>query len=87
MITRQRPGTASGVVFVTLEDETGHANVIVWNSVAERHRRALLGSRLMEVTGRIQREGEVLHLIAERLRSNTPYRYFYVTYKELTERQ
>ena len=59
------------MIFVTLEDETGHANIIVWRKVAENQRRALLGSRLMEVTGRIQREGEVLHLVAERLRDRS----------------
>ncbi len=67
VINRQRPGSARGVTFVTLEDETGHANVIVWRKVAEAQRHALLGSRLMEVTGRVQREGDVLHLVAERL--------------------
>jgi error-prone DNA polymerase len=71
VINRQRPGSARGVTFVTLEDETGHANIIVWKQVAERQRRALLGSRLMEVTGRVQREGDVLHLVAERLRDRS----------------
>ena len=71
VINRQRPGSAKGVTFVTLEDETGHANVIVWRKVAEAQRRALLGSRLMEVTGRIQREGDVLHVVAERLRDRS----------------
>jgi error-prone DNA polymerase len=71
VINRQRPGSAKGVTFVTLEDETGHANIIVWRKVAEKQRRALLGSRLMEVTGRVQREGEVLHLVAERLRDRS----------------
>jgi error-prone DNA polymerase len=64
---RQRPGTAKGVVFVTLEDETGHTNVIVWNDLVERQRRELLGSRLLGVEGHIQREGAVLHLVARRL--------------------
>jgi len=71
VITRQRPGSASGVTFVTLEDETGHANIIVWKSLAENQRRALLGSRLMEVRGKVQREGEVLHLIAEQLKDRS----------------
>ncbi len=71
VINRQRPGTAGGVTFVTLEDETGHANVIVWKTVAEQQRRALLASRLLEVTGRVQRQGEVLHLVAERLRDRS----------------
>jgi error-prone DNA polymerase len=68
---RQRPGTASGVIFVTLEDETGFANVVVFNDLASRQRRLLLGSRLLGVAGQLQREGEgehaVVHLIAKRL--------------------
>jgi error-prone DNA polymerase len=71
VINRQRPGSAGGVTFVTLEDETGHVNLIVWRTVAARQRRALLGSRLLEVVGQVQREGEVLHLIAERLRDRS----------------
>jgi error-prone DNA polymerase len=71
VITRQRPGSAKGVTFVTLEDETGHINVIVWKNVAQRQRRALLDARLMEVIGQVQREGEVLHLVAERLRDRS----------------
>jgi DNA-directed DNA polymerase III PolC len=67
VITRQRPGSASGVTFVTMEDETGHVNLIVWRRVAEEQRAALLGSRLLEVRGALQREGDVLHVIAERL--------------------
>jgi error-prone DNA polymerase len=64
---RQRPGTASGVVFVTLEDETGLANIIVHGRLAEQQREPLLGSRLLGVLGVLQREGEVVHLIAKRL--------------------
>jgi error-prone DNA polymerase len=64
---RQRPDTASGVVFVTLEDETGYVNVVVWASLAERQRRELLGARLMTVEGVIEREGEVVHLVARAL--------------------
>ncbi len=71
VINRQRPGTAGGVTFVTLEDETGYANIIVWKTIAVRQRRALLASRLLEVTGRVQRQGEVLHLVAERLRDRS----------------
>ena len=67
VIGRQRPGTASGVVFVTLEDETGCVNVIVWNRLVERQRKELLGSRLMGVEGVLEREGEVVHLVARRL--------------------
>ncbi|MGD2140997.1 MAG: error-prone DNA polymerase [Burkholderiales bacterium] len=64
---RQRPGTASGVVFVTLEDETGFINVVVWGRSAAAQRRALLGSQLMAVHGHIEREGDVIHLIAGKL--------------------
>jgi error-prone DNA polymerase len=64
---RQRPGTASGTVFVTLEDETGCINVIVWRDLTERQRRELLGARLMGVEGVLEREGEVMHLVAKRL--------------------
>ncbi len=64
---RQRPDTASGVVFVTLEDETGTINVIVWRDLLERQRRELLGARLLAVEGAIERDGEVVHLIARRL--------------------
>jgi error-prone DNA polymerase len=67
VVGRQRPDTASGVIFVTLEDETGSVNVIVWRDLADRQRRELLGSRLMGVHGTLEREGEVVHLIAERL--------------------
>ncbi|MCF8176585.1 MAG: error-prone DNA polymerase, partial [Burkholderiaceae bacterium] len=68
---RQRPATASGVIFVTLEDETGSANVVVFNQLASRQRRLLLGSRLLGVAGQVQVEGKgehaVVHLIAKRL--------------------
>ncbi len=68
---RQRPGTASGVVFVTLEDETGYVNVVVWRKLVERQRRELLGSRLLGVEGKLQREGDVIHLVARRLTDHT----------------
>jgi error-prone DNA polymerase len=71
VIGRQRPGSANGVIFVTLEDETGNVNLIVWPSVAEHQRRALLQSRLLQVNGTIQREGDVLHVIALRLIDRT----------------
>ncbi len=64
---RQRPGTASGVIFVTLEDETGCVNVIVWPGVADKQRRALLGARLLMVNGKLQQEAGVVHVIARRL--------------------
>ncbi len=64
---RQRPGTASGVVFVTLEDETGFINVVVWGRSAVAQRRTLLGAQLMAVHGHVEREGEVIHLVAGKL--------------------
>jgi error-prone DNA polymerase len=64
---RQRPGTASGVIFLTLEDETGLANVIVHPKLVERQRTELLGASLLGVLGVLQREGEVVHLLAKRL--------------------
>ncbi len=67
VITKQRPGTASGVTFVTLEDESGHVNVIVWKKVAEQYRAALLNSKLMGVLGELQIEGKVIHVIARQL--------------------
>ncbi len=67
VITRQRPGTASGVVFITLEDETGVSNVVVWKNVYKQFRRAVMGGRLLRVTGYLQREGIVVHLIAQKI--------------------
>lgn len=67
VITRERPGTASGVVFLTLEDETGVSNVVVWRKVYEAFRKAVIAGRLLRVTGRIEREGQVTHLIAEKI--------------------
>jgi error-prone DNA polymerase len=67
VITRQRPGTASGVIFLTLEDETGVSNVVVWRKVYETFRKAVIAGRLVRVTGRIERDGPVVHLIAERV--------------------
>ena len=68
---RQRPGTASGVTFVTLEDETGVINVVVWRDLGERQRRELLAARLLGVYGKVERQGEVVHLIAGRLVDHT----------------
>jgi hypothetical protein len=62
---RQRPGSAKGVVFVTLEDETGVINVIVWAKTFARFRREVIAGRLLRVTGRLQREGLVIHVVAE----------------------
>ncbi len=67
VLSRQRPGTAKGVIFATLEDETGIANLIIWADVFERFRRAAMAARLLVCTGRLQREGLVIHIIAQQL--------------------
>jgi error-prone DNA polymerase len=67
VITKQRPGTASGVTFVTLEDETGQVNLVLWKQVAEHYRAALLNARLLGVAGELQIEGQVIHVIARQL--------------------
>ena len=72
MLLRQRPETASGVTFMTLEDEHGMVNVVVWKDLAERQRRVLLESRLLAVEGRLESEQGVRHLIAQRLEDLTP---------------
>jgi error-prone DNA polymerase len=64
VLLRQRPGTAKGVMFVTIEDETGIANLIVWPSVYEKQRRIILSASMLGVRGRLQREGEIVHIIA-----------------------
>jgi error-prone DNA polymerase len=64
---RQRPETAKGTVFVTIEDETGSVNIIVWPAVADAQRKPLLGARLLTVYGQWQREGDVMHLLATRM--------------------
>jgi error-prone DNA polymerase len=68
---RQRPGTANGTIFVSLEDETGSINVIVREALVESQRKELLGSQLMAVAGVVQREGEVVHLVAQRLEDHS----------------
>jgi error-prone DNA polymerase len=67
VLVRQRPGSAQGVMFITIEDETGIANLIVWPAVFERQRRLILSATMIGCFGRLQREGEVIHVIAERL--------------------
>nr|WP_294546686.1 error-prone DNA polymerase [uncultured Rhodopila sp.] len=67
ILVRQRPGSARGVLFVTVEDETGHANLILWPSVFEAQRRLVLSASMIACRGKLQREGEVLHVIAEHL--------------------
>ncbi|MFX0543605.1 OB-fold nucleic acid binding domain-containing protein [Roseovarius sp. S4756] len=67
VILRQRPGTAKGVIFLTLEDETGVVNVIVWRKMYETYRRAVIAGRLLRVTGRVQRAHGVAHVLAEKI--------------------
>ncbi len=68
---RQRPGSAKGVMFMTTEDETGLANIIIWQNVSERCRQAVIGSRLVVISGTTQREGEVVHLVARHVEDNS----------------
>ena len=72
VLVRQRPGTAKGVIFLTLEDETGISNIVVWQKIFERDRRAVIAGRLLRVTGRIQREGQVVHIVADKVEDISP---------------
>lgn len=72
VLVRQRPGTASGVIFMTLEDETGIANIVVWPKLFEQYRREVLGGRLVAIEGPVQSESGVIHVIAERVHDYTP---------------
>ncbi|HEV3042553.1 MAG TPA: error-prone DNA polymerase [Roseiarcus sp.] len=72
VLVRQRPGTASGVVFMTLEDESGIANIIVWPKVFEKLRAIVIGARFVAVTGKLQSESNVVHVVAERMEDLTP---------------
>jgi error-prone DNA polymerase len=79
VLVRQRPGTAGGVCFMTIEDETGFANLVIWESLFEKFRKEILQSRLIMVEGKLQIEGEVIHVVVQRcynfsslLRSLTP---------------
>src|SRR5262249_28638443 len=67
VLVRQQPGTAKGVIFITLEDETGIVNVVVWPKVFAKNRRTVMTAQFLEVCGRIERKGLVIHVIAERL--------------------
>jgi error-prone DNA polymerase len=75
VLVRQRPGTAKGVVFLTIEDETGIANAVLWRTIFEAQRATAMGARLLLIHGRVQRgteaEGGVTHLVAERLEDLT----------------
>ncbi|MGO7572311.1 error-prone DNA polymerase [Rhizobium ruizarguesonis] len=67
VLVRQRPGSAKGVIFMTIEDETGPANVVVWPKLFEQRRRVVLGASMIAINGRIQREGDVVHLVAQQV--------------------
>ena len=67
VLVRQKPGSAKGVMFLTIEDETGIANLVIWPSLFERQRRVILSASMLAIEGRLQREGEVVHVIADRL--------------------
>lgn len=67
MTGKQAPGTAKGVTFFTLEDETGNINVIVWSGTARAQKQAYMGAQLLEIKGIVEKEGEVVHVIAGRL--------------------
>jgi len=71
VLIRQRPGSAKGVCFITIEDETGVANVVVWPDMMEKHRRTIMGARLLEVRGRVEYDDEVIHIIAAHLADAT----------------
>jgi error-prone DNA polymerase len=72
ILVRQRPGSAKGIMFITLEDETGIANIVVWPSVFEANRALILSARMLAVRGRVQREGEVTHVVADTLEDLSP---------------
>jgi error-prone DNA polymerase len=72
VLVRQRPGSASGVIFMTLEDEGAIANIVVWPPLFERFRKAVLTARLLKVEGRVQREGLVIHVVAETITDLSP---------------
>lgn len=71
VITRQRPGTASGVIFITLEDETGTSNIVVWPKSFEIHRKTVMTGRLLKIRGKLQREGIVTHVIASKIEDHS----------------
>ncbi|MCL9982877.1 MAG: error-prone DNA polymerase [Erythrobacter sp.] len=72
VLIRQRPGSAKGVTFITLEDETGVVNLVVWPDLKEKQRKVVMGARLMEVRGRVEYDDEVIHVIAQNLTDATP---------------
>jgi error-prone DNA polymerase len=73
VLVRQRPGSAAGVVFMTIEDETGVANSVIWPKVLERERIVVMGARLVVVHGRVQRHEDIIHVVAERLEDRSDW--------------
>jgi error-prone DNA polymerase len=73
VLVRQRPGSAKGVVFMTIEDETGVANAIVWPKMLERYRRVVMGARLILVHGQVQRQGSIIHVVSRRLEDRSDW--------------
>jgi error-prone DNA polymerase len=72
VLVRQKPGSAKGVMFITIEDETGVANLVIWPSLYEKQRRIILTAAMLGINGKVQREGEVVHFIAQRLTDLSP---------------
>ncbi len=73
MLVRQRPGSAKGVVFLTLEDEFAVCNAVIWPQVLETHRAVVMGARLMLIKGRVQRTGDIIHVVAASIEDQTPW--------------
>ena len=73
VLVRQQPGTAKGVVFMTIEDETGVANAVVWAKTLERYRRVVMASRLIVIHGRVQRKDDIIHIVSSRLEDRTEW--------------
>ncbi len=71
VLIRQRPGSAKGVVFITLEDETGTINLVVWPDLKDKQRKVVMGARLLEVRGRVEYDDEVIHVIAQHMTDAT----------------
>ncbi|WP_409514518.1 OB-fold nucleic acid binding domain-containing protein [Brevundimonas sp.] len=67
VLVRQKPGSAKGVMFITIEDETGVANLVIWPSLYEQQRRIVLSASMLVVDGKVQREGDVVHIVATKL--------------------
>ena len=71
VLVRQKPGSAKGVCFITIEDEDGVANLVIWPKMFEHYRALIMTARLLVVHGRVQTDGRVIHIVAERLEDGT----------------